>query len=152
MFCIIITIYSSCVALKTFSFPDLQCGSYQLHQLSYLLCPFLQYKLWRGEADDRGLHNWSCLHIREGHGFDESCSGASVPHAQTHFADATNSDVGQRCHVAVRLLSLVLQDDVARPTVARQRDLKMGNTGTKLIYRPSLSIENKTIGRKSDRL
>jgi len=90
----------------------------------YLLCPLLQDKLRGRQADDGGLHDRPALHVGEGHGFDERGPGAGVPHAQAHFADAADGDGAQRRHVSVRLLPLVLQDDVARPAVARQRNLE----------------------------
>lgn len=99
-----------------------------LYLLSYLLCSFLQHKLWRGEADDRRLQNRPSLHIGEGDGFDEGRSGACVPHTQTDFADMADCDVRQCRHIGVSLFPLVLQDDVAGPTVTRQWNLRVGNT------------------------
>lgn len=97
--------------------------SHQQSPPSYLLCSFLQDKLRRGQAQDGGIQNRSGWQVRESHSFDEGCSGAGVSHTQTHFADTIDSDVCQRRNVAVALLPLVLQDDVARSAVARQRNL-----------------------------
>lgn len=91
------------------------------------MCPFFQDKLRRGEANDGWLHDRPTLQIGEGHCFDERRSGARVPHTETHFADTANGDVGHCCHIAVRLFPLVLQDYVAGTTIARQRNLTIGN-------------------------
>lgn len=92
--------------------------------LSYLLRPFLQDKLWGSDADDRRLHEGSCLQVWEDQRFNESCSGAGVPHTQANFADASHGHALHRGYVTIPLLPLVLQNNVAGPTVAWQRNLK----------------------------
>lgn len=79
------------------------------------------------------MHKRPALDVREGHGFNKGSSGAGVPHTQTHFADTANSDVRQRRHVAVAMLPLVLQDDIAGAAVARQRNLRMGQQQRKVV-------------------
>lgn len=79
------------------------------------------------------MHKRPALDVREGHGFNKGSSGAGVPHTQTHFADRADSDVGQRRHVAVAVLPLVLQDDIAGAAVARQRNLRMGQQQRKVV-------------------
>lgn len=93
--------------------------------LSYLLSPFLQDKLWWSNADDGWLHEGSCLQIWEDQRFNESCSGASVPHTQANFADASHCDALHRGYVTIPLFPLVLQNNIAGPTVAWQRNLKI---------------------------